>query len=331
MGVTIRDVAERAKVSISTVSRVLNDTCNVREDKRVRVLEAAAELGYTPNPAAQSLHSMKTGAIGILLPYVSGEFYAELLNGIDSAAQEGGRLLLISTSHNSEEELEAALKGMYRRVDGILVMAPVTTADAVLQRAPKDIPVVFMNTRTESQHIPLITFDNYGGMRAMTEHLIQKGHRRIGFITGPNCAFDAQDRFRGYREAIHEAGIPLNEDLVVDGEYTQQAGYDGARYLLGLNPRPTAIMTSNDDAALGAMSALREAGLRIPEDVALSGFDDIPSSSFTVPPLTTVHVPVRELGSQSVMLLEAAIDSGLNGSEIVTLPVELRLRESTGS
>ena len=330
MGVTIRDVAERAKVSISTVSRVLNDTCNVHEDKRIRVIEAAAELGYTPNPAAQSLHSMKTGAIGILLPYVSGEFFAELLNGIDSAAQEGGRLLLISTSHNSEEELEAALRGMYRRVDGILVMAPVTTADAVLKRAPHDIPVVFMNTRTERSDIPLITFDNYSGMRAMTEHLIERGHRRIGFITGPAAAFDAQERFRGYREALHAADIPLNEDLVVDGQFTQQAGYDGTRYLIGMDPRPTAIMTSNDDAALGAMSALREAHLRIPEDMALCGFDDIPSAAFAVPPLSTVHIPVRELGKQSVELLEAAIDTGLiPGRVSIKLPLELRLRGST--
>jgi LacI family transcriptional regulator len=296
MGVTIRDVAERAKVSISTVSRVLNDTCNVREDKRIRVLEAAALLGYTPNPAAQSLHSMKTGAIGILLPYVSGEFFAELLNGIDAAAQEGGRLLLISTSHNSEDELEAALRGMYRRVDGI----------------------------------PLITFDNYSGMRAMTEHLIGRGHQRIGFITGPAEAHDAQERFRGFREALFHAGLPLNEDLVVDGQYTQQAGYDGTKYLIGLDRPPTAIMTSNDDAALGAMSALREAHLRIPEDMALCGFDDIPSAAFTVPPLTTVHIPVRELGKQSVELLEAAIDRGLTPGEVsIKLPLDLRLRGST--
>ena len=332
MGVTIRDVAERAKVSISTVSRVLNDTCNVKADKRDRVLDAAAALGYTPNPAAQSLHSRKTGAIGILLPYVSGEFYAELLNGIDSAAQEGGRLLLISTSHNSEDELEAAMKGMYRRVDGLLVMAPVTTSEAVLRRAPRDIPVVFMNTRSEGEDIPLLTFDNYGGMRAMAEHLIARGHVKIGFITGQADAFDAQERFRGYREALHTAGIPLREDLIVDGDYTQQSGFDGAKYLLALGDRPTAIMTSNDDAAIGALSAIREADLLVPDQIALTGFDDIPSALFTVPPLSTVHVPVRELGRRSVEILESAIDMGINVALKETgevLPVELRVRESS--
>jgi len=332
MGATIRDVAERAKVSISTVSRVLNDTCNVKADKRDRVLDAAAALGYTPNPAAQSLHSRKTGAFGILLPYVSGEFYAELLNGIDSAAQEGGRLLLISTSHNSEEELEAAMKGMYRRVDGMLVMAPVTTSEAVLRRAPRDLPVVFLNTRSEGGGIPLLTFDNYGGMRAMTEHLIQRGHKDIGFITGPADAFDAQERFRGYREALHASGIPLREDLIVNGEYTQRAGYDGARYLIGLAQRPSAIMASNDDAAIGALSAIREAELSVPGEIALTGFDDIPSAMFAVPPLSTVHVPARELGRRSVEILEMAIDNGIDVALEETgdvLPVELRVRASS--
>ncbi len=332
MGATIRDVAERAKVSISTVSRVLNDTCNVRADKRERVLEAAAELGYTPNPAAQSLHSRQTGAIGILLPYVSGDFYAELLNGIDSAAQEDGRMLLISSSHNSSDELEAALKGMYRRVDGILVMAPVLTVESVLDRAPSGIPLVFLNTRSEGKRVPTISFDNFGGMRQMAEHLIASGHSKIGFITGPRDAYDAQERFRGFLEALRVSGIPVNEDLIFEGEFTQQAGYDGTKYLLGLPEPPSAIMTSNDDAAVGALSAIRDAGLRIPEDVSLTGFDNIPSSAFTFPPLTTVHVPIRELGRRSVKLLEAVIANESDDvlqSYASELPVELRIRASS--
>lgn len=332
MGVTIRDVAERAKVSISTVSRVLNDTCKVREDKRLRVLSAAEDLGYTPNPAAQSLHSRKTGSIGILLPFVSGDFYAELLNGIDSAAQEEGRMLLISTSHNSEEELAAALKGMYRRVDGILVMAPVLTSNKVLETAPRDIPLVFLNTRTEGSDIPLISFDNYGGMRQMTEHLIQKGHTSIGFITGTDEAFDAMERFRGYREALHLAGIPIKEDLISNGEFTQEAGYKSATYLLSLPEPPTAIMASNDVAAIGVLSAVRDAGLRVPDDIAVTGFDDIPSSAYTFPPLTTVHIPISELGRRSVRLLGATIEGeNVANGRILSekLPVELRLRGST--
>ncbi|PIQ60915.1 MAG: LacI family transcriptional regulator [Bacteroidetes bacterium CG12_big_fil_rev_8_21_14_0_65_60_17] len=330
MGVTIRDVARIAKVSISTVSRVLNDKCNVSEDKRVRVERAARDLGYIPNPAAQSLHSSRTGSLGVLLPFVSGEFYAEFLNGVDKTAQNGDWLLMISTSHNSEDELRAALKGMYRRVDGLLIMAPNITAESVLMQPHDDIPVVFVNTRCEDEAISLITFDNHGGMREMTRHLIATGHTRIGFIRGPVLAFDAAERERGYRDAHREAGLTVNEELIVPGKYSQQSGHDGAVRLLGMDPRPTAIMASNDDSAIGALSAIREAGLDVPSDVALTGFDDVPSARFTVPPLSTVHVPVRELGARSIEVLMECIKTGqISRLPHQTMDVELRIRKST--
>jgi len=330
MGVTIRDVARSAKVSISTVSRVLNDKCNVSDDKRVRVENAARDLGYIPNPAAQSLHSSRTGSLGVLLPFVSGEFYAEFLNGVDKTAQGGDWLLMISTSHNSEEELRAALKGMYRRVDGLLIMAPNITAESVLLQPHDDIPVVFVNTRCEDESISLITFDNYGGMREMTRHVIEQGHTRIGFIRGPVMAFDAAERERGYRDAHAEAGLALDERLIVPGNYSQQSGHDGAVRLLGQRERPTAIMASNDDSAIGALSAIREAGLEVPSDVALTGFDDVPSARFTVPPLSTVHVPVRELGAQSIQVLMECIQTGrIPDPPHFSMDVEVRVRAST--
>ena len=330
MGVTIRDVARKAKVSISTVSRVLNDTCNVSEHKKLAVERAAKELGYVPNPAARSLHSLKTGGVGILLPYVSGEFYAELLNGVDETVQEEGKLLMISTSHNSEDELRGALKGMHRRVDGLIIMAPSTTAEAVLEGQADDIPVVFVNTRSETGEVNLISFDNYAGMKKMAEHLIQGGHERIGLIRGTKNAFDAYERERGYRDAHEEAGLDLDESLIVPGDYSQQSGHDGAVRLLALEDRPTAIMASNDDSAIGALSAIRDAGLAVPDDIALTGFDDVPSARFTVPPLSTVHVPVRELGVMSIRMLLDRIEQR-NGRRPVQkmLPVELRIREST--
>lgn len=330
MGVTIRDVARKAKVSISTVSRVLNDTCNVSEDKKLAVERATHELGYVPNPAARSLHSLMTGGVGILLPYVSGEFYAELLNGVDETVQEEDKLLMISTSHNSEEELRGALKGMHRRVDGLIIMAPSTTAEAVLEGHADDVPVVFVNTRSEKGDVNLISFDNHAGMKKMTEHLIQRGHERIGLIRGTKDAFDAKERERGFREAHKEAGFGVDESLVVSGNYSQQSGHDGAVRLLGLKDRPTAIMASNDDSAIGALSAIRDAGLSVPDDIALTGFDDVPSARFTVPPLSTVHVPVRELGVMSIRMLLDQIEQS-NGRHPVQkmLPVELRIREST--
>lgn len=329
MGATIRHVAERAGVSISTVSRVLNDTCKVSDDKRTRVEAAAKALGYLPNPAAQSLHSQRTGGLGILLPFVSGEFFAEFLNGVDEMAQQEGWLLLISTSHNSEEELRAALRGMYRRVDGLIIMAPNTSAELVLRRPADDVPIVFVNTETHQPTVDLITFDNYGGMREMTHHLLERGHTRIGLICGPEPAFDARERLRGYRDAHGQAGVAVQPDLQVPGNYSQQSGHDGAVRLLALPERPTAIMAANDDSAIGALSAIRDAGLRIPEDIALTGFDDVPSARFTVPPLTTVHVPVRELGALSIRLLLERIAQPDGPPLQRAMPVDLRIRESS--
>lgn len=330
MGVTIRDVARSAKVSISTVSRVLNDKCNVSEDKRVRVEKAAHDLGYIPNPAAQSLHTSRTGSLGVLLPFVSGEFYAEFLNGVDQTAQGGDWLLMISTSHNSEDELRAALKGMYRRVDGLLIMAPNITAESVLQQPHDDIPIVFVNTRCENEVVSLLTFDNYGGMRAMTRHVIDRGHTRIGFIRGPVLAFDAAERERGYRDAHDEAGLAVDEELIVPGNYSQQSGHDGVVRLLGLGSRPTAVMASNDDSAIGALSAIREAGLDVPSDIVLTGFDDVPSARFTVPPLSTVHVPVRELGALSIQMLMEYIRTGRAPTPAhQSLDVDVKVRAST--
>jgi LacI family transcriptional regulator len=329
MGATIRHVAERAGVSISTVSRVLNDTCKVSDDKRKRVKDAAKALGYLPNPAAQSLHSRRTGGLGILLPFVSGEFFAEFLNGVDEMAQQEGWLLLISTSHNSEQELRAALRGMYGRVDGLIIMAPNASAELVLRRPADEVPIVFVNTESHKPTVDMITFDNYGGMREMTHHFLARGHKRIGMICGPEPAFDARERLRGYLDAHQEAGVDVDPALQVPGNYSQQSGHDAAVRLLALRERPTAIMAANDDSAIGALSAIRDAGLRIPEDVALSGFDDVPSARFTVPPLSTVHVPVRELGALSIRLLLDRIADPEGPPLQRALPVDLRIRESS--
>ncbi len=329
MGVTIRDVAKQADVSISTVSRVLNDTCPVHSEKRVRVERAVAELGYTPNPAARSLLTRETGGIGIILPFVSGEFFSEFLNGVDEAAQEEDYFLLISTSHHSSDDLKKAMRGMYKRVDGLLVMAPQMSTAEVRDLAPAGIPLVFVNTRFVEENPEGITFDNYGGMYAMTTHLVSKGHRRIGFITGPKDAYDAQERLRGYRKALQDVGIAEDEELILNGEYDQKTGFERTKTLLALEQRPTAIMASNDDSAIGVLSALREQGVAIPEEMAVTGFDDVPSARYASPPLSSVHVPVRELGSAAIRLLTERLKNDRLDSTLRTLPVALNLRQTS--
>jgi len=329
MAVTIRDVAQKAGVSISTVSRVLNQTCPVDSDKWSRVEKAVAELGYTPNPAARSLLSRETGGIGIILPFVSGEFFSEFLVGVDEAAQAEDYFLLISTSHHSPAELKKAMRGMYKRVDGLLVMAPLMSAEQVNGLAPDGQHFVFANTRSENGKQDSITFDNYGGMYAMTMHLISKGHRRIGFITGPMEAYDAMERLRGHEQALEDMGLVKDDSLIISGSYDQKGGFDAALQLIELKDKPSAIMASNDNAAIGVLSALQKKGIKIPDEIAVTGFDDVPSALYANPPLSTVHVPVRELGSASIRLLIARLRGESEGTEVRTLPVDLRIRRTS--
>lgn len=333
MNVTIRDVARRAGVSISTVSRVLNDTCPVREDKRRSVLEAAQALGYRPNPAARSLLGKKTGGLGVLLPYVSGEFFAELLNGLDEAAQEEGVFLVVSTSHRHVDEFNAAIHAMDRRVDGLVIMAPEMEAPGVESLVASKTPVSFINTYADGLRTDVLNFDNYGGSYALTRHLLDLGHRRIAIVRGPAGAGDAEERVRGYRAAMAEAGLSDTSALEFAGDYTQAAGFDVAKTILGTDPRPTAIAAANDYCASGILSALSEAGVAVPADISVTGFDGVTSSQYTLPPLTTVRVPIREVGYQAFKRLVARLNGRVNGGGFQrnVLPVELVIRGSTAA
>lgn len=331
MSVTIRDVAQHAGVSISTVSRVLNNTCPVREDKRRSVIEATRELGYRPNPAARSLLGKKTGGLGVLLPYVSGEFFAELLNGLDEAAQENGFFLVVSTSHRHLEEFNAAIQAMDKRIDGLVIMAPELGAQDVMSIVESGTPVSFINTYVEGLRTDVFNFDNYGGAYALTRHLLDLGHRRIALIKGPSGAGDAQERVRGYRTAMTEAGFSDTAALEFDGDYTQAAGFAAAKAILDADPRPSAIVAANDYCATGAISALNQAGVDIPGEMAITGFDGVTSSQYTLPPLTTVRVPVREIGYRAFSRLVARLDGRVDEEHLQqqVVPVELLEREST--
>jgi LacI family transcriptional regulator len=330
MGVTIRDVARRAGVSPATVSRVLNDTCAVDDEKRRLVLNASRDLGYTPNPAARSLLGKRTGGLGVLLPFVGAEFFSVLLTGLDEAAQELEAFLVVSTSHRHAPEFRSAMHAMQKRVDGVIVMAPELGARDAEVLATAGGPVVLVNTYVEQHHMDVINFDNYGGARAVTQHLLDLGHRRIALIKGPAVARDAQERARGYRDAMAEAGISQTDALEYDGDYSQEAGYAAASRIAQAAPRPTAIVAANDYCAMGALRALHEAGLAIPDDIAVAGFDGIVSAQYTQPPLTTVHVPTHQIGHKAVARLAELLRAERAGPprhEVV--PVELVVRAST--
>lgn len=336
MSITIHDVAAHAGVSIATVSRVLNGTSPVSEDKRVSVLDAVDTLGYSPNPAARSLLQKRTGGLGVLLPYVSGEFFAELLNGLDRAAQNHAYFLVVSTSHRRPTEFKAAIQAMDKRVDGLVIMAPELDAGDAKSILRSETPVAFINTyldglATNGCAVEVINFENFAGAYALTQHLLEAGHRRIALIRGPRDAGDARERARGYRTAMAEAGLLDVGALEFEGDYTQAAGYAATNRILEQTPRPTAIMAANDYCAMGVLSALHAAGVAVPDAMAVTGFDGITSARYTVPPLTTVRAPTQELGLQAIDRLVTILHAPSRAKALQqsVLPVTLEIRGST--
>ena len=331
MKVTIRDVAREAGVSVATVSRVINDSGPVSEDTRRRIREIASRMRYVPDSAARSLITRRSTTIGVLLPDLYGEFFSEVIRGIDQTAQRSGYHLLVSGSHNDKREIEAAIRTMRGRVDGLIVMSPEVDTGALVSNIPASTPVVLLNCLVDDK-FDSVTTDNFGGAHAMVRHLVTLGHRRIAFITGPDRNYDAADRLRGYRAAIRDTGAELDDALECAGDFTEAAGHRAAQEILTLSPRATAIFAANDSMAIGALSALREGGIRVPDDMAVAGFDDIPIARYMSPPLTTVHVSISEMGERGVQMLLGAVDGkNQHQKQQVTLPTTLVIRQSCGA
>ncbi len=300
--VTIRDVARAAKVSVATVSRALNGHDNVTDAVRQRVLTVASELRYSPHHAARSLSSRRTHTIGVVLPDLHGEFFSELMRGIDQVARECGLHLLVSSYHGHPEEQASALRAMRGRVDGLLVMSPHAGDLDFLGENLAAMPAVLINSQpTDSEQIAF-GIDNYIGARTMVEHLLAVGHRRIAFIAGPPNNFDAFERLRGYRDALaaFDASIAAWE---LPGDFSEASGHHAGQMLLDANERPDAVFAANDMMALGCLFALNQAGVRVPDDIALAGFDDIPLARYVMPSLTTMRVNIAELGAHALRLL----------------------------
>lgn len=332
MSVTIKDVARQAGVSVATVSRALNETGPVRGDTRERIREIARRLRYVPHGAARSLITNRTSTIGVLLPVLYGEFFSEVIRGIDQTAKRSGYHLLVSSSHADRAELEAAFRAMRGRVDGLVVMTPDIDAETLEANLPSTLPVVMLNCRVEGQAYDSIVVDNYGGAYAVVRHLIELGHRRVALIAGGSRNQDAAERLRGYREAMDALGGAWSAELELRGDFMEASGYAAVERLLALDPRPTAVFAANDSMAIGALSALGEAGVRVPGDLALVGFDDIPIARFMTPSLTSVHVPIAELGARGMeRLLEVLRQDGSLSPRHETLAARLVVRTSCGA
>ena len=331
MSVTIRDVARAAGVSATTVSRVFNHSELVSAKTQEHVREVSHKMGYRPNATARSLSHGRTQTVGVIVPAPHGEFFSEIIRGIDDVAQDAEHYLLISSAHYSVSESEAALDALRDRVDGLLIMAThVEAQKQVLAETDIDIPVVFMNSAMEGSRFDTFEIENRAGAYAATRHLIAQGYERIGIILGPPDSYDVRERLMGYRDALTEAGIDPDAQAVIEGDFTRASGHAAGQQILSLNPMPDAFFSCNDYMAIGAMVALQEAGVRIPADVAMAGFDDIPSARYTTPSLTTVRVPVYDLGRQAARrLLELVHATEPICPRHCTVPSELVQRAST--
>ncbi len=328
MTVTIKDVAREANVSVATVSRALNGQHNVAESVRRRIQEVAQRLRYTPHHAARSLSSRRTRTIGVVLPEVYGEFFSELVYGIDLVAREHGLHLLVSSYHGDPREQGDALRSMRGRVDGLLVMSPYDDSDGHLADALAGLPdAVLIGSHHGLPGQRRIGIDNHAGARAMVAHLASLGHRRIAFVSGPPGNHEAAERLRGYRDAMAEL-LPKARPEVLQGDFREASGERAGRSLLAASSLPDAVFAANDMMALGCLSAFNAAGLKVPTDIAVAGFDDIPLARYVPPGLTTMRVDIAALGADAMRRLLAP-DAGMQSSEDLRQP-QLVVRASTG-
>ena len=319
---TIRDVARRAQLSVATVSRALNGFENVSEQARERIAAAVEELGYVPHAGARSLSLARNNAIGVVLPDLHGEFFSEIVRGMDREASRRGYLLLLSNLHAGGAQAAQALRAMRGRVDGLVVMAPHLPAQELGSALPKGLPSILINTREDSGQHPSIHLDNAAGVRAVVDHLASLGRKRLVHIAGPATNIDAQERESAFRAAVSDHGL---SGVVVVGDFEMESGEAAIRELLKQGTEFDAIFAANDNMAIGALEALRSAGKTVPADVAVVGFDDIPLARHLG--ITTVRVRIAELGERAIQRLVDGFVKDIGGDELHA--PELVIRSTT--
>ena len=326
----IVDVALKAKVSIATVSRVVNNSPHkVNSATRKKVLAAIQELDYRPNALAKGLLMKKTMTVGIIIPDISNPYYAEIVRGIqDMADQYGYAVILLNTDRNQERIVKHIYFLREKSADGIIFSGGVIHGEKVLSslKELRERVVVIGRHRVD---FPAVMVDNVGGAAKATQHLIGLNHRRIGFIGGPDKSSSARDRLSGYRNALIQHRYPVENNLIREGDFTPRSGFLSAGELIQ-RERPTAIFTASDQMAFGAVRAAKESGLRVPDDLSVVGFDNIPFSSYFNPPLTTVEIPKYPIGAAAMEMLVNLI-SHKSAEKSRWFHTQLLIRDSTAT
>jgi LacI family transcriptional regulator len=326
--VTIHHVAEAAGVSVSTVSRVLNNKVDVAVDTYRTVQDVIEKLGYTSSLAARSLRSRRTNVIGLVLFDIIDPFSVQVMGGVDRALKDLHYDLIVYSSVDSKRKLAADRE---RRsislldnsiTDGIIVVAPSAATFTNVS------PIVIIDPHNENPNYPAVIAENREGALAVMQYLTGLGHQRIGFIGGRPELQSATQRLQGYTDGLRQAGLPLEPGLVQAGDYSKPTGYICTQKLLSLPKPPTAIFAANDQSAFGVLEAAHEAGLRVPNDLSIIGFDNIPESAYVTPPLTTVDQSIERMGFIAARLLMRLISEGEVENSIYTIPTQLVVRES---
>ena len=328
--VTIVDVAQEAEVSYATVSRVINNGAHVRPEKRERVLRAMAKLGFTVNQQARSLRAGRSQVIGLLVHDLGTSYIGEIIRGIEAELSAASYDLMLYTTHRRKTKeatyVSAITRGM---ADGLLLVLPRNPEAYLESLRQRHFPYVLIDHQGIDETGPAVGATNWQGAYDATQHLLGLGHRRIGFITGQVEMGCARDRLAGYRAALAAAGVPADPALVQEGDFFQPDGFAGARALLALPQPPSAIFASNDVSAFGVMEAVRDAGKRLPDDMSIVGFDDIPQAAQVNPTLTTVRQPLEQMGRTAARMLLEIIGNADRPAARVELPTELIVRAST--
>ena len=332
MTVTLAEIAQAAGVSVSTVSRALtNNNHPLKEETRQRIANLAKEMGYNPNLVARSLQSNRTHTVGVIVDRMRSPFAATTVQGIQDGLRQAGYSISIINSNRDQDLVIEAIQTFYsRRVDGIVILNAWlhTFNDPFLSL--QDRPFVFVNRLfSDAIHNCVAPGDRYGAQSAV-KHLVELGHRRIAYINGLENWLEAQNRLAGYRDILTEQGLVVDEALIKPGDWGVDSGFQATQELLALEQPPTAIFASNDLMALGAIYAVQEAGLRVPDDVAVVGYDDRDFAAWIRPALTTIRMPSYEMGQAAARLLLEQI-AGEELEDATQIPGELIIRQSCGA
>jgi LacI family transcriptional regulator len=330
--VTIDDVAREANVSLATVSRVVNGKDNVSPETRERVVQALARTGYVVNRQARGLAGGRYQVVGLLVPDLDTSYVGEIIRGIDDALVPVSYDLMLHTTHRRKTRESVFATSLTRGMtDGLLLILPSNPGAYLDSLRRRGFPFVLIDHGGVEESGPSVGATNHQGAYDATAYLARLGHRRIAFITGNLELGCAVERLAGYRAALDELGLPEDPALVREGDFHEPLGYERARELMALPEPPTAIFAANDVSAFGALDAIRDAGKRVPDDVSVIGFDDIPDAAATRPPLTTIRQPLREMGRLATRMLLEFIENPNRPAERVDLPTELVIRATCRS